>query len=370
MKNSKLHENFKEEYYDDAIGMTQKELSIMRRNRKVSDFLHNNNGEWFSFYDNIREINQWASAFSDIIYAFSVIYNDFLKNIKTNTKFFVTCTGRADMKNLEKEIYNFIKYKKMQCNYIVIPESAALSDIDNIANEIKNCKIPSVILIENSNHTFDDVEEKGLSEKEVSDIIEKTVNQVMPSSGIVIFMETMSFNDNPYSDRTNVTNESVSSWLEQNNKDFSQAVDYLAQEILTKHVSINYFKNATDLAKCDYIDIQAFCSIEDNLNYNKFEKLVSNPYSIRKIVSEYKEYGADTPWENLVKENWKSWLEYKYNSKHLVYAIYDLCKVSSITDKNLYGGGEFEVMRELEICTAKAVAKKIKKRILGSYYTI
>ena len=196
----RINENFENEYYNGVMNMSQKEISQMRRMRKIGNYLNNHNGEWFSFYDNMNEPAQWNTAFSDIVYAFNTIDDNFKKGVDTNTKIFVTCSGHADMTNLSKEVCAYLKYMKKQFNHIIIPETFTDADVNKIEAEIKKDHKPSIVFIEMTNHTYDDVIQGNLSEKEVSEIIDDLTSRLLPASGIVVYMEEMSFLDDEEDD--------------------------------------------------------------------------------------------------------------------------------------------------------------------------
>ena len=190
MRNNRLQENFKEEYYNGARNMSTQELSNVRRQRKMSDYIHKNPGEWFSFYDNIHEANQWGTAFSDIVYAFNIIYDDYQNGINTNTRIFVTCSGKADVTNLSREITNYLdKFKKYNFNFITIPETYQETDIIKVRSEIMKDPRPTIVVFEMMNHTYDDIIDFDMSEDEIADIVDQITEAVLPKSGIVVFME-------------------------------------------------------------------------------------------------------------------------------------------------------------------------------------
>lgn len=190
MRNNRLQENFKEEYYNGARNMSTQELSNVRRQRKMSDYIHRNPGEWFSFYDNIHEANQWGTAFSDIVYAFNIIYDDYQNGINTNTRIFVTCSGKADVTNLSREITNYLdKFKKYNFNFITIPETYQETDIIKVRSEIMKDPRPTIVVFEMMNHTYDDIIDFDMSEDEIADIVDQITEAVLPKSGIVVFME-------------------------------------------------------------------------------------------------------------------------------------------------------------------------------------
>lgn len=190
MRNNGLQENFKEEYYNGARNMSAQELSNVRRQRKMSDYIHKHNGEWFSFYDNIHEANQWGTAFSDIVYAFNIIYEDYKNGIDTNTRIFVTCSGKADVTNLSHEIKQYLeKHMKYAFNFITIPETYQESDIMKIRSEILRDPKPSIVVFEMMNHTHDDVFDYDMTEDEIAEIVDQLTEAVLPKSGIVVFME-------------------------------------------------------------------------------------------------------------------------------------------------------------------------------------
>lgn len=167
------------------------------------------------------------------------------------------------------------------------------------------------------------------------------------------------------SDLRNVISESVrnilkeikfNSWVSSNDKAMQKAIEILAQGAIDNIIGddFSYMKNATDLQTCGYEDIQKFFSIEND----EFYKVIKEPFSIKKFNKRYGFYSTGDIFEEYVSDYWEDVLP-----EELVDAIYDRRRAASITHADLYGGGDFEVKRDLEIGTAEKVAEIIKQTI-------
>ena len=109
---------------------------------------------------------------------------------------------------------------------------------------------------------------------------------------------------------------------------------------------------STDLDSCDFTDIQWFFSILSE-RYFRFTK----PFSIKRFNKENKEYLGHDIFEEYVADNWEDILP-----EDMVESIVDRMDVASITNRNDYGGGNYEVVRELQLGVAKRVCDKIKSK--------
>lgn len=155
----------------------------------------------------------------------------------------------------------------------------------------------------------------------------------------------------------NVLNEiKFDYWVSSNDKAMQEAIEILAKGAIDSIIGddYSYMKNATDLQECDYYDIQTFFSIEND----EFYEVIKEPFSIKKFNKDYDFYSTGDIFEEYVSDYWEDVLP-----EDLVDAIYDRRRAASITHANCYGGGDFEVKRDLEIGTAKKVAEIIKQTI-------
>ncbi len=163
----------------------------------------------------------------------------------------------------------------------------------------------------------------------------------------------------------------VISWAKSNNESFKQAVNIFADYIMANDVSVEDFVNATDLDQCDGFDFQDFYDI---VTYNmhstvyqranrEIDKLTREPYELKKLVEKYyiPNKMVDV-WEQTINDEWVDILENE-NRDDIVEAIYDLKDVSRITNKFAYGGGDYEVLRDLQLATVEEVGNRIKEQI-------
>lgn len=162
----------------------------------------------------------------------------------------------------------------------------------------------------------------------------------------------------------------VTSWAKSNNESFKQAVNIFADYIMANNVSVEDFINATDLDQCDGFDFQNFYDI---ITYNmhniyqhanrEIDRLTQEPYELKKLVEKYyiPNKMVDV-WEQLINDEWVDILEGE-NRDDIVDAIYDLMDVSRITNKFAYGGGSYEVLRDLQLATVEEVGNRIKAQI-------
>lgn len=163
----------------------------------------------------------------------------------------------------------------------------------------------------------------------------------------------------------------IISWAKNNNESFKQAVNIFADYIMANDVSAEDFVNATDLDQCDGFDFQNFYDI---VTYNmhstvyqhanrEIDKLIQEPYELKKLVKKYYiPNGMVDVWEQTINDEWVDILENE-NRDDLVEAIYDLMDVSRITNKLAYGGGDYEVLRDLQLATVEEVGNRIKAQI-------
>ena len=137
---------------------------------------------------------------------------------------------------------------------------------------------------------------------------------------------------------------------------YEQIVSKMADFIIEDEIddcTISVFKYATDLNKCDYIDVQIFVGLLD-IDVVPSE---NETFSIKKFNKDnkfYASYNRD-PFEQLVKDNWQDWLD-----EDEVEFIEDSYNVACVTDKYCYGGGGFEFIADFAIDVAKKIEEFIK----------
>ena len=146
----------------------------------------------------------------------------------------------------------------------------------------------------------------------------------------------------------------ITSWSHSNTDTFTEAVEILSDSVLNDLLSgdVSEVELATDLDSCDFTDIQWFFSILSE-RYFRFTK----PFSIKRFNKENKEYLGHDIFEEYVADNWEDILP-----EDMVESIVDRMDVASITNRNDYGGGSYEVVRELQLGVAKRVCDKIKSK--------
>lgn len=384
MRKKQLYEGFADDFKAAKAFRNRFDIAEQRRQRKIGNFIERSSGEWFSFYDMLQEKSQWYTVFSDIMYAFSFVYT---ADRPLNTRIFVENCTNSDISQLKREISAFVKRKGYECNIYDVFMENANDNVAEIKNEMSGDDMPAIVLVDSINVTQDMVHTHQATEEEIGDAIDRITEEILPECGVLVYFERWPQHEDEYDDEfdnddesdeliypegygtmeidfDNV-NESVSSWLEQNSKDIEKAVDILSNIIMEDYVDLDCFRNATDLAECDYNDLQQADYLMDYYSDyypSMIDDMVSEPYSIKEFITKKKVNIMYSQWERLTNEYWEEWLEDDY--PELVEAIYDLRDISRITDKDLLGGGGFESMRDLEIGVAKAVAEKIKKAVL------
>jgi len=144
-------------------------------------------------------------------------------------------------------------------------------------------------------------------------------------------------------------------------KVYDGIVNKMADYIMEDYVDETSFPYATDLAECDYIDIQNFVVLDYNNTTPYDDADDIKPFSIKDFNKKKKFYLLDVQsfFEGLVKENWEEWL-----TDEEVEYIYDNRDIACIKDKYLYGGGGFEYMADFGIDVAKKIAERIKSKYI------
>ena len=111
-------------------------------------------------------------------------------------------------------------------------------------------------------------------------------------------------------------------------------------------------KNAIDLNECDGDDIQELLSCVDNIGTDIFDK----PYKIKSLIPKCCSKYYRPVIEELVEEDYQDVLD-----DELLDAVYDRYDVQSIVNKNAYGGGGYEVLKQFSNAVKERVADKLKE---------
>lgn len=143
----------------------------------------------------------------------------------------------------------------------------------------------------------------------------------------------------------------LSQWNQGNEDLFLRAVEKMADYVLEK-IGVDYFEKAIDLAECSGDDIQELLSCIGNIDTDILDK----PYKIKILISKYCSKYYKPVIEELVEE------EYQYVlDDELLNAVYGRHDVQSIVNKNAYGGGGYETLKEFSNAVKDRVADKLKE---------
>ena len=152
----------------------------------------------------------------------------------------------------------------------------------------------------------------------------------------------------------------LNAWIKKNDELYEKAVGIMADEVIDYFVCSDDLINATDLQECDGDHIQRFYDVQ--INYNRYPE-DDEPFSIKDFIDLKKHgwchYLLYSPFEKYVSENWEDALD-----EELVEAIQDRVKVGEIVGKYCYGGGGYEVQRDLELDVVEKIAEKLKEKFL------
>lgn len=392
MKKKQLYEGFADDFKAAKLFRNKFDIAEQRRQRKIGNFIERNNGEWFSFYDMLQEKSQWYTVFSDIMYAFSFVYT---ADRPLSTRIFVENCTNADISQLKHEIATFIKRKKYECNVYNVYMENANDNVAEIKNEMSGDDMPAIVLVDSINVTQDMVRTHQATEEEIGDAIDRITEEILPERGVLVYFERWPQHEDEYDDEYDDNNEfdepsypegygtgeidfdnvnesdyshikSITRWAESNNESFCKAVDILSDYIM-QDVDVETFSNATDIEECDGFDFQNFYSILDSESLythiqDQMYRITEQPYKLKSLIDKYMpRTGTIDVWESMLSDNWEEILENE--SPELVDSIWDLHDVSKITNKYAYGGGGFEIIRDLQLATVSAVGDKIKNAI-------
>jgi hypothetical protein len=135
-----------------------------------------------------------------------------------------------------------------------------------------------------------------------------------------------------------------------------KAVEDLADAVMGD-IDWEFLKNATDLNKCDYVDVTWIISLANDDNYF-LDTLNAEPYSIEDMFKKKKHIRCVDIVDQWVEDNWEDYLD-----EDVVDALNDLFDIGGIIDKRSLGGGRYEAFRDFQIKISKAVVEKIKKAL-------
>ena len=192
MRNRFLYENFAQELQS-ARNMRYDSYELLpkqRRERSSEQYLRLHNGDWFSLYDLMIEKNQCWTAITDILFTFDYAYKKY-KQDGTNysTRIFIERCTNSDISHIKNEVISYFKHKKFQCNvYSVLMDNAG-ENVQDMISEIQQSKLPSLVFIDADNHTYDDFVSGKNSIEEIGDIIDNITERLLPSSGVLIYLE-------------------------------------------------------------------------------------------------------------------------------------------------------------------------------------
>ena len=147
-------------------------------------------------------------------------------------------------------------------------------------------------------------------------------------------------------------------WKKKNDELLAKAIDTLADCVIEEYVGDGDLDSATDLKACDGDDIQHFYSLVYADSIALRAEWPEGPFSIKDFNKEHTGYlSPKSIFESYVHDIWEESLD-----EDIKEAVYDRIEVGKIIDKYAFGGGGFEVERELELATRDRVAEKIKTK--------
>ena len=191
MKNNRLYESFaKDLRMARSIRRNSQDiLPNQRRERSNDQYLQAHNGEWFSFYDLGAEKNQCWTPITDIIFTFNYVYGKYAEGENYTTRIFIERCTNSDISHIEKEIESYFRHKKYEFNIYTVHMNNAEDNFTDIRSEIQNNDIPAIVFVDADNHTYDDIVNASLSEEEIGDVIDRLTDEILPASGVLVYME-------------------------------------------------------------------------------------------------------------------------------------------------------------------------------------
>lgn len=143
----------------------------------------------------------------------------------------------------------------------------------------------------------------------------------------------------------------LNQWSQGNEDLFLRAVERMTDYVL-ENIGTDYFENAIDLNECDGDDIQELLACVDNIGTDIFDR----PYKIKSLISKYCGKYYKPVIEELVEKDYQDVLD-----DELLDAVYDRYDVQSIVNKNAYGGGGYETLKQFSNAVKDRVADKLKE---------
>lgn len=191
MKNKRLYESFAQEMQA-ARDMRYDSYDILpkqRRERSNEQYLQAHNGDWFSFYDLMIEKHQCWTPIMDIIFTFNFVYQKFQKNEDYAVRIFIERCTNSDISHIKNEVVSYFKHKKFECNVYSVLMNNAKDNVREMVAEIQRSKLPSLVFVDADNHTYDDFVSGQMSAKEIGDTIDKITTNILPASGVLVYLE-------------------------------------------------------------------------------------------------------------------------------------------------------------------------------------
>ena len=65
----------------------------------------------------------------------------------------------------------------------------AKDNVREMVAEIQRSKLPSLVFVDADNHTYDDFVSGQMSAKEIGDTIDKITTDILPASGVLVYLE-------------------------------------------------------------------------------------------------------------------------------------------------------------------------------------
>lgn len=196
MKNKRLYESFAQELQD-ARDMRYDSYDILpkqRRERSNEQYLQAHNGEWFSFYDLMIEKHQCWTPITDIIFTFNFVYQKFQKNEDYAVRIFIERCTDSDISHITNEVVSYFKkHKKFECNaYLVHMYNDRDNTRETAAEIIQQSELPALVFVAADNRTYDDFVSGQMSTEEIGDTIDRITSDILPASGVLVYLERYS----------------------------------------------------------------------------------------------------------------------------------------------------------------------------------
>lgn len=177
-----------------ARDLRYRDYSLMpeqRRQRSAAGYLEAHNGEWFSCYDLNIEKNQCWTVVSDILLTFGYAYGRYLDKSPYCMRIFVERCTNSDISEIKNLTRTSLRHKKYECNFYEVDLNNVRTEAEftRLRDEIASSEIPAVVFIDADNFTYDKFVTGQLDEGEIGKIIDDLTEQLLPQSGLLIYME-------------------------------------------------------------------------------------------------------------------------------------------------------------------------------------